>query len=106
MLPSSVVTYHSNFNDESKYPTACGLAILPIKTKVQGPAPKADFEGEDIIDEAITQFRAQAYFKNYDVRGPADKVLIYLTVYIQKLLEVVAKNPDQTEAKKAVMALI
>ena len=39
------------------------------------------------------------------MRGPADKVLIYLTVYIQKLLEVVAKNPDMNEAKKAVAAL-
>ena len=105
MLPSTVVTYHSSFNDESKYPVACGLAILPLKTKVQGPAPKADFDGDDIIDEAISQFRAQVYFKNYDVRGPADKVLIFLTVYIQKLLEVVAKNPDQNEAKKAISAL-
>ncbi len=39
------------------------------------------------------------------MRGPADKVLIFLTVYIQKLLEVVAKNPDQNEAKKAISAL-
>ena len=46
------------------------------------------------------------YFKNYDVRGPADKVLIYLTVYIQKVLEVVAKNPEKSEAKKAILALI
>ena len=82
MLPTSVVTYHSSFNDESKYPTACGLAILPLKTKVAGPAPKADFDGDDIIDEAISQFRANVFFKNYEVRGPADKVLIYLTVYI------------------------
>ena len=82
MLPTSVVTYHSTFNDESKYPTACGLAILPLKTKVAGPAPKADTDADDIIDEAISQFRAQVFFKNYEVRGPADKVLIFLTVYI------------------------
>lgn len=106
MLPSSVVTYHSSYNEEGKYPTACGLAILPIKTQVQGPAPKADFDGDDIIDEAISQFRANVYFKNYDVRGPADKVLIYLTVYIQKVLEVVSKNPEKAEAKKAILALI
>ena len=82
MLPTSVVTYHSTFNDESKYPTACGLAILPLKTKVAGPAPKAETEADDVIDEAISQFRAQVFFKNYEVRGPADKVLIFLTVYI------------------------
>ena len=82
MLPTSVVTYHSTFNDESKYPTACGLAILPLKTKVAGPAPKAETDADDVIDEAISQFRAQVFFKNYEVRGPADKVLIFLTVYI------------------------
>ena len=57
-----------------------------------GPAPKADFEDEDIVDEAIQQFRANILFKNYDVRGPADKTLIFLTVFIQKLLETVAKK--------------
>ena len=60
--------------------------------KTLGPAPKADFEGDDIIDEAINQFRANILFKNYDVRGPADKTLIYLTVFIQKVLETVAKK--------------
>ena len=67
----------------------CGIAFLPLKTKAAGPASKADFDGDDIIDEAIMQFRANVLFKNYDVRGPADKTLIYLTVFIQKLLETV-----------------
>ena len=112
------MTYHSNFNEEGKYPTACGLAILPIKTKTQGnnesvffnlhlgPATKSDTEAEDVIDEAIAQFRANVFFKNYEVRGPADKVIIYLTVYIQKCLEVIAKNPVEAEAKKSLMALM
>ena len=65
---------------------------MPLKTKIQGPAPKAETEGDDIIDEAITQFRANIFFKNYEVQGPADKVIIYLTVYIQKCLEVIAKK--------------
>ena len=96
------MTYHSGFNDEGKYPTACGLAVLPLKTKAQGkecksfnilgPAPKADFETDDVIDEAISQFRANIFFKNYEVRGPADKVIIYLTVFISKCLEVIAKK--------------
>ena len=57
-----------------------------------GPAPKADFETDDVVDEAISQFRANVFFKNYEVKGPADKVIIYLTVFIQKFLEVVAKK--------------
>ena len=47
---------------------------------------------EDIVDEALTFFRAQVYFKNYAVQGPADKTLIYLTVFIQKCLEVISKK--------------
>ena len=49
-------------------------------------------EGEDIIDEALSQFRAQVMFKNFEVKGPADKVLIYLFVFIQKSLETIAKK--------------
>ena len=59
-----------------------------------------------MIDEAISQFRANIFFKNYEVRGPADKVIIYLTVYIQKCLEVIAKNPVEAEAKKNLMVLM
>ncbi len=57
-----------------------------------GPAPKANFDGDDVIDEAIQQFRANILFKNFEVRGPADKVIIYLTVFIQKCLETIAKK--------------
>ena len=66
--------------------------ILNISYIKLGPAPKAEFDGEDVIDEAITQFRANIFFKNYEVRGPADKVIIYLTVFIQKCLEIIAKK--------------
>ena len=47
-----------------------------------GPALKADFETDDIVDEAINYFRANIMFKYFEVKGGADKVLIYLTVFI------------------------
>jgi len=50
-----------------------------------GPAPKSD-ESVDIIDEAITLFRSTILFKNFSPKGPADKVIVYLTVFIQKCL--------------------
>ena len=49
-------------------------------------------EEEDIVDEALTFFRAQVLFKNYEVKGPADKTLIFLTVFIQKCLETISKK--------------
>ena len=47
---------------------------------------------DDVIDEAITQFRANILFKNYNIKGSADKVIIYLTVFIQKCLETINKK--------------
>ena len=40
----------------------------------------------DIIDEAIEFFKANVMFRNYDVEGPADRVLVYLTLYIHLCL--------------------
>jgi len=36
----------------------------------------------DIVDEAITFFRANVFFRNFDIKSVADKLLIYLTFYI------------------------
>ena len=66
--------------------------IFAIRTDIPGSAPKFTGEGEDIIDEALTFFRAQVFFKNYEPKGPADKTLIYLTCFIQKCLETIAKK--------------
>lgn len=58
--------------------------MLPLKGG-SGPAPKSD-EEKDIVDEAITLFRATIMFKNFKPEGPADKLIVYLTVFIQKCL--------------------
>lgn len=41
----------------------------------------------DIVDEAITFFRANVFFTNFDIKSPADKLLIYLTFYINVALK-------------------
>ena len=67
--------YHSKFNDydcDAPY----GIAILPLRPDLE--------EEEDIIDEALLSFRSNVYFKNYDIQGPADRTLVFLTVCIQK----------------------
>jgi hypothetical protein len=43
-------------------------------------------EGQDIVDEAITYFRANVLFKNYEFLGDADKLLMYLTLCITQAL--------------------
>lgn len=46
----------------------------------------------DIIDEAICYFRVNVLFKNFEIKGPGDKVLVYLFV----LLSHIFKTLDQT----------
>lgn len=41
----------------------------------------------DIVDEAITFFRANVFFTNFPIKSPADKLLIYLTFYINVALK-------------------
>ena len=36
----------------------------------------------DIVDEALALFRANVLFRNFEVHGSADRVLIYLTLFI------------------------
>ena len=56
--------YHSSFND-SKDEKSCGIVVLPLRTKVKGPAYYTD--NKDIIDEALKYFRANIFFKNYQL---------------------------------------
>eukprot|EP00178_Gracilaria_changii_P012467 TRINITY_DN35326_c0_g1_i1.p1 TRINITY_DN35326_c0_g1~~TRINITY_DN35326_c0_g1_i1.p1 ORF type:complete len:174 (-),score=24.22 TRINITY_DN35326_c0_g1_i1:29-550(-) len=78
--------YHSTLND-TKCQTLCKMSILPLKTKYKGPAPpQEDQTKDDIIDEALNFFKANVLFRNYEVKGTADTVLVYLTLYIQQCL--------------------
>jgi len=75
------------------------MAILPIKTRIRGPAQSvrsilqlylqanthitirttsADPEQADIVDETLDLFRANSLFRNFEIKGPADRLLILL----------------------------
>ncbi|ELP88200.1 hypothetical protein EIN_224430 [Entamoeba invadens IP1] len=62
--------------------------LLDFKTKVK-VNPKFVMKGTDmdIVDEAVTYFKANIFFKNYDMSiAEADKLLVYLIFYISSLL--------------------
>lgn len=83
------------------------MALLPLNTKYKGPAPPGD-NTPDIIDETIQYFKANVFFKNYEIKSPADRVLIYLTLYVTECLKKLQKIGSKEEAKKemATMAII
>ncbi|KAF7965188.1 hypothetical protein HWV62_10421 [Athelia sp. TMB] len=100
--------YHSALNEEPDTRQVGNMGILPIKTKIRGPAPLADPEQADIIDETLDLFRANSLFRNFEIKGPADRTLIVLILYISDCLAKLgtAKTvPTQIEASKSLNTL-
>eukprot|EP00612_Vaucheria_litorea_P002350 CAMPEP_0171458348 /NCGR_PEP_ID=MMETSP0945-20130129/4065_1 /TAXON_ID=109269 /ORGANISM="Vaucheria litorea, Strain CCMP2940" /LENGTH=154 /DNA_ID=CAMNT_0011984143 /DNA_START=122 /DNA_END=583 /DNA_ORIENTATION=- len=96
--------YHSAFNGE-RVETVCGMSLLPLKTKIKGPAMKASESNEDIIDEAIKFFRANVLFASFEVKGGADRVLIFLTLYISQCLKRMEKANNKASGNKILFEL-
>ncbi|RUS29699.1 actin-related protein ARPC3 [Jimgerdemannia flammicorona] len=99
--------YHSQFNDVTDdFRSVGNMMLLPIKTKIRGPAPHlADQATEDIIDEVLNLFRANCLFRNFEIKGGADRVLIYLILFISDCLTKLTKNPPKGEAVKQLTTL-
>jgi len=84
------------------------MAILPIKTKIRGPAPQAIPSQLDVIDETLDLFRANSLFRNFEIKGPADRILIVLILFVSDCLAKLgsAKTaPSQIEASKLLNTL-
>jgi actin related protein 2/3 complex subunit 3 len=63
--------------------------------------PFSDPSIEDIVDEAIYYFRPNCFFRNFEIQGAADRVLIYLLLFIQECVgKLAAKNPGLVEGQK------
>ncbi|EMR09264.1 hypothetical protein PNEG_02598 [Pneumocystis murina B123] len=78
--------YHSSFINNTEFQIA-GFAILPLKTKFRGPSQIVnDLSVQDIVDECIELFRANCFFKNFEIKGSADRTLIYGILFISDCL--------------------
>ncbi|KAI9105887.1 actin-related protein 2/3 complex subunit 3 [Phlyctochytrium arcticum] len=97
--------YHSSFNDANASNRMVGnMAVLPFKTKIRGPAPPpADPTADDILDESLHLFRPNCLFRNFEIKGSADRVLIYALLFIQECLGKLTKLPNQTEGTKVLL---
>ncbi|KAG6553857.1 hypothetical protein Mapa_004774 [Marchantia paleacea] len=101
------MVYHSSFKDEGQYTQACGCPLLPLRSHIKGPAPVLDSAavGVDIIDEAINFFRANVLFRKFEVKSSADKLLIYLTLYINMALKRIEACKTEADGIKAIISL-
>ncbi|MES1913460.1 MAG: hypothetical protein MHM6MM_005663 [Cercozoa sp. M6MM] len=95
---------HSEFNQEQNVQLACNVPILPLnttRTKVKGPAPPCMAE-TDIVDEAIRYFRVNILFRNFELEGPADRTIAYLTAYLADVVRHVKRHKTKQEAEQSV----
>ena len=81
---------NSSFNSKTAK-TTCGIALAGIKTKFKGPSPPAIEDKDDIIDEAMKLYRFNINMKSFSIQGTADKTLVYLMVYMNHVLQELAK---------------
>ena len=104
-------SYHSVFNKAEIHQKYCGIPVFEFKEKktptLDATKLKVDLKQIelDIIDEAIIYFRANVLFKNFNIDGDADKLLVYITVFIQKCLEK-ANDPNPAKAKENMKKLV
>ena len=78
--------YHSTFIGEDSDARIIGsMSLLPIHTQFRGPAypPQQDY---DIIEEILDLFRANCFFRNFEIKGNSDRLLIYGILFISDCL--------------------
>lgn len=87
------------------------MAFLPFRTKFRGPIASYhtengnDAEQLDIIDETLFYFKPNVFFKAYEIQSNADRVLIYLTLYVIECLKRLQRLNTREQAMAEMHAL-
>ena len=95
------------------------FALLPLRTRTRGPAyslpalpPNTsdldidpDSESYDPLDEVLSLFRANTFFRNFEIKGPADRLLIYGILFVSECLGKVKPSMGKREAEKVCISL-
>ncbi|CAL8103898.1 unnamed protein product [Calicophoron daubneyi] len=95
--------YHSQFVPAPN--TVGNMALLPLRTKFRGPAPAIPDLERDIIDEALYLFKPLIFFRQYEIKSEADRVLVYLVLYILECLKKLQRCPNKVTASKELISL-
>jgi actin related protein 2/3 complex, subunit 3 len=81
------------------------MAVLPLRTQYRGPAPTNANLEQDIIDEAIYYFKANIFFRTYEVKSEVDRVLIYITLYIPECLKKLQRCSNKNQGMQEMYTL-
>lgn len=115
---SNCQAYNSDFNSDPNPPRLIGnFPLLPLRTKTRGPAyvlpfpspplpayesPEIESESYDILDEVLRLFRANTFFRNFEIKGPADRLLVYGIWFVSDCLTKIKPNAIARDAAKEV----
>eukprot|EP01126_Amoeba_proteus_P002673 TRINITY_DN1084_c0_g2_i5.p1 TRINITY_DN1084_c0_g2~~TRINITY_DN1084_c0_g2_i5.p1 ORF type:complete len:145 (+),score=11.18 TRINITY_DN1084_c0_g2_i5:111-545(+) len=96
--------YQSKYGDVSNNVRIIGkVPLLPLKVsptnKAKSVAPPTN-EPEDIIDETLSTFKANIFFRNFKFESPADILLAYLTLYTTQCLGLIRGKNKSAAAKE------
>ncbi|XP_055250764.1 LOW QUALITY PROTEIN: uncharacterized protein LOC129536014 [Moschus berezovskii] len=80
------------------------MALLPIRSQFKGPAPR-ETKDTDIVDEATYYFKANVFFKNYEIKNEAYRALIYITLYISECQKKPQKCNSKSQGKREIYTL-
>ncbi|GAB7362064.1 hypothetical protein MBLNU230_g2098t1 [Neophaeotheca triangularis] len=107
--------YHSVFLEEPQHQTIGNFALLPLRTRTRGPAQQLpplqntteievdpEDESYDPLDEVLSLFRANTFFRNFEIKGPADRVLIYGILFVSEALSQIKPGMARRDAERAV----
>lgn len=104
-------------NISSRRLSSGNFPVLPLRTRTRGPAytlpplpagvsdidVPPDSESYDCVDEILSLFRANVLFRNFEINGPADRMLIYGTLFISECLGKVKPGMTSREAEKVLL---
>lgn len=90
------------------------FALLPLRTRTRGPAIQlpalpadvteltidASHESYDPLDEILALFRANTFFRNFEIKGPADRVMIYGILWVSEMLGKIRPGMGRRDAEK------
>lgn len=89
---------NSSFNDSPDIRLVGNFAVLPLRTRIRGPAyPTEDY---DALDEIVELFRVNSFFRNFEIKGNADRTLIYGILFVNGCLQRLRPATSFTEANK------
>jgi hypothetical protein len=74
------------------------LPPLPAGTSDLTLSP--DSESFDPLDEVLDLFRANTFFRNFEIKGPADRLLIYGILFLSEALQKIRPGMGSRDAEK------